>query len=493
MGGNTNRTMAIVRAGGRTTAMTEGSREFCNVLETISAAGTVIPPFIVWKGKSHRQSYYYSSDSMRMKATFAVSESGYMDDDLGLQYIKEHFDLYTQPALAVGDVKIKIEKGEENNEPVAPRWLIVDGHSSHVIWRVVQYALDHNIHMICLPSKSTHILQPLDVGCFGLLQTTYEKNLSAWLRLNPLLVISKAAFQEIQQQTRTQVYSIELIQKAWKKSRCWPIDRDFTSSISDTNAGASATARSAVQSNTSTSMDIGALDTPGKLRALSKQAEDIIRRLPADPDDKDSIFELIDLAMEKVTKYRDIMPRADTLSKLRSGKVRRDRKPRSKRLGGEARVLTYDHVNQGLKKLEDEEKDCIKRLLAVAEKKKKIQERRTALETLLIQWKPDIELYDEVIMPGWSMECTAIDSAWAIAKQHGAKGRKPKYPLRLKRPRKPKESEIQAVVIVEIPSTIAEEIEEDDLEVETEFDNESEVEVDYEAEELVNAINALLL
>ena len=277
MGGNTNRTMAIVRAGGRTTAMTEGSREFCNVLETISAAGTVIPPFIVWKGKSHRQSYYYSSDSMRMKATFAVSESGYMDDDLGLQYIKEHFDLYTQPALAVGDVKIKIEKGEENNEPVAPRWLIVDGHSSHVIWRVVQYALDHNIHMICLPSKSTHILQPLDVGCFGLLQTTYEKNLSAWLRLNPLLVISKAAFQEIQQQTRTQVYSIELIQKAWKKSRCWPIDRDFTSSISDTNAGASATARSAVQSNTSTSMDIGALDTPGKLRALSKQAEDIIR------------------------------------------------------------------------------------------------------------------------------------------------------------------------------------------------------------------------
>ena len=307
-----------------------------------------------------------------------------MDDNLGLQYIKEHFDLYTQPALAVGDVKIKIEKGEENNEPVAPRCVIVDGHSSHVIWRVVQYALNHNIHMICLPSKSTHILQPLDVGCFGLLQTTYEKNLRAWLRQNPLLVISKAAFLEILQQTRTQVYSIDLIQKAWKKSRCWPIDRDFTSSISDTNAGASTTARSAVQSKTSTSMDIRALDTPGKLRALSKQAEDIIRRLPADPDDKDSIFELIDFAMEKVTKYRDIMPRADTLSKLRSGKVRRDRKPRSKRLGGEARVLTYDHVNQGLKKLEDEEKDCIKRLLAVAEKKKKIQERRTALETLLI-------------------------------------------------------------------------------------------------------------
>lgn len=59
--------------------------------------------------------------------------------------------------------------------------------------------------------------------------------------------------------------------------------------------------------------------------------------------------------MEKVTKYRDIMPHSDTLSKLRSGKVRRESKPGYKRLGGEARVLTYKHVNLGLKRLEDEE------------------------------------------------------------------------------------------------------------------------------------------
>ena len=209
MGRNTNRTMSIVRAGGRTTAITKGSHAFCSVLETISAVGRVIPPFLVWKGKLHCQSYYHSSDSMRMKATFAVSESGYMDDDLGLQYIKEHFDLYTQPTA--GDVKIKIEKGEEDKELVAPRCLIVDGHSSHIIWRVVQYALDNNIHMICLPSKSTHILQPLDIRCFGLLQTTYDKNLSACFRQNPLLVIFKAAFLDILQQTRIQVYSIDLI------------------------------------------------------------------------------------------------------------------------------------------------------------------------------------------------------------------------------------------------------------------------------------------
>jgi len=44
--------MTIVRVGHRSTAMTEGSREFCNVLETVSAGGVIIPPFIVWQEKT---------------------------------------------------------------------------------------------------------------------------------------------------------------------------------------------------------------------------------------------------------------------------------------------------------------------------------------------------------------------------------------------------------------------------------------------------------
>jgi len=50
--------MAIVRVGHRSTAITEGSREFCSVLETVSAGGVIILPFTVWQGKTHRESYY---------------------------------------------------------------------------------------------------------------------------------------------------------------------------------------------------------------------------------------------------------------------------------------------------------------------------------------------------------------------------------------------------------------------------------------------------
>ena len=39
------------------------------------------------------------------------------------------------------------------------------------------------------------------------------------------------------------------------------------------------------------------------------------------------------------------MPHAETLMKLRNGKVRREKRTKSKRIVGEARVLTYTHVN----------------------------------------------------------------------------------------------------------------------------------------------------
>ena len=136
----------------------------------------------MWQGKTHRQSDY--------------REGGVEHDAISSAsniYLKEHFEAYTWE-LAVGTQ----QSTSESTSTV-----------SHCGWPFLsycveggKYALDHNIHLICLPSKSTHLLQPLYVGCIGVLQTTYEKNLSAWLRNNPLSVISKVAFLEIIQKTR---------------------------------------------------------------------------------------------------------------------------------------------------------------------------------------------------------------------------------------------------------------------------------------------------
>ena len=169
---------------------------------------------------------------------------------------------------------------------------------------------------------------------------TYEKNLSAWLRDNPLSVISKPALLEILHKTRSEVYTIECITGAWRKSRCWPINRKFEVITND------------VSDDVLDKPEIRSMNTSGRLRTLTKKAEGIIRELNA--EDRDAVYEVLDFAIQKVTKYQDIMPRANTLMKLRNGKVRREKRAKSRKIG-EARVLTYKHVNEGLQKLEDDE------------------------------------------------------------------------------------------------------------------------------------------
>ena len=48
--------------------------------------------------------------------------------------------------------------------------LIVDGHGSHISIEFFEFCLSVNIIPCCLPTHSTYLLQPLDVGLFSPLQ-----------------------------------------------------------------------------------------------------------------------------------------------------------------------------------------------------------------------------------------------------------------------------------------------------------------------------------
>ena len=50
--------------------------------------------------------------------------------------------------------------------PSKPVLLVLDGHGSHITIDVIEYARENKIHMLCLPSHTSHVLQPLDVGVF---------------------------------------------------------------------------------------------------------------------------------------------------------------------------------------------------------------------------------------------------------------------------------------------------------------------------------------
>ena len=65
-------------------ATTNGKRELCTTLETISATGQIILPFIIWANKIHAAIFYGHGGIYIEDATFATSPSGYMDNELTL-------------------------------------------------------------------------------------------------------------------------------------------------------------------------------------------------------------------------------------------------------------------------------------------------------------------------------------------------------------------------------------------------------------------------
>ena len=56
-----------------------------------------------------------------------------------------------------------------------PVLLILDGHSSHVSIEAIEFARSNDIHMLCIPAHTTHILQLLDVGVFKSFKSFYYK------------------------------------------------------------------------------------------------------------------------------------------------------------------------------------------------------------------------------------------------------------------------------------------------------------------------------
>ena len=49
----------------------------------------------------------------------------------------------------------------------------MDGHGSHLTPQFNQICAENNIMPLCMPPHLSHLLQPLDVGCFAVLKHTY--------------------------------------------------------------------------------------------------------------------------------------------------------------------------------------------------------------------------------------------------------------------------------------------------------------------------------
>ena len=133
------------------------------------------------------------------------SQKGWIDGEITEQYAA-HFDKQTS---AVADGRARL--------------LIVDGHVSHYSRGFLQYMCEHNIHVICYPSHTTHIYQALDVSLFGPLKAAFVEERDRYER-EYHEAASHTNFLKIYGAAHVRALTTEKIQHTMERAGTWPIN-----------------------------------------------------------------------------------------------------------------------------------------------------------------------------------------------------------------------------------------------------------------------------
>ncbi len=137
------------------------------ILSCVSATGFVVPPMMVYPRKT------CVPDKLKEGAfpntVFRSSENGWINKDLFVEWFR--FFLKSIP-------------------PSRPILLIQDGHGSHVSIELIEIARENNVSLLCLPSHTSHILQPLDVGVFKSFKSGFSKVCGDYMKHYPGRVIT---------------------------------------------------------------------------------------------------------------------------------------------------------------------------------------------------------------------------------------------------------------------------------------------------------------
>jgi len=125
---------------------TNATRTHMSACVAVNAAGHRIPTMYCLKGKAmiRLKELPHCPDGV----IFTVTEKGYFNDEAFYEYVV-HFCSFI---------------------PDDNKWrgLILDGYGSHTLcYKSLKYFYDHKVHVCCMPSHTSSMLQPLDVACFG--------------------------------------------------------------------------------------------------------------------------------------------------------------------------------------------------------------------------------------------------------------------------------------------------------------------------------------
>ena len=188
---------------GRRPVLQPGNREWVTTIESISASGWALPPTIIFKGKLYIQAWF---DNLPEDWRFEVSQNGWTTDEISLRWLQKLFIPSTNSRT----------QGRY-------RLLVLDGHGSHLTPQFDQICSENEIIPICMPPHSSHLLQPLDIGCFAILKRSYGGFVDQKMRLG-VNHIDKLDFLATYPEARASAFQAHIIKNSFAAASLVPIN-----------------------------------------------------------------------------------------------------------------------------------------------------------------------------------------------------------------------------------------------------------------------------
>ncbi|EED13550.1 transposon, putative [Talaromyces stipitatus ATCC 10500] len=183
-----------------------GNREWVTAIEATNSTGWALPSYIIFKAKKYTRLGWFEDlpDDWRIN----ISDNGWTTDKIGLEWLKTHFIPLTN-GRAMGNY----------------RMLILDGHGSHLTAEFDRTCTENNIIPVCMPPHSSHLLQPLDVGCFAVLKRHYGQLVEQRMRLG-FNHIDKLDFLTAFPKARTMAYKAQTVRNSFTATGLVPFNPD---------------------------------------------------------------------------------------------------------------------------------------------------------------------------------------------------------------------------------------------------------------------------
>ena len=181
--------------------LTSGSKSQMTVMACTCAAGYPIPPLIIFDRMT-------LNDSMTKGevpgSIYGLSRNGWITRKIFCEWF-QHF-LNSIPS-------------------VRPVILLLDGHSAHYCPDTIRMAAKEKVILCALPPHTTHLMQPLDIGCFAPLKAAWREVCHTFCASNPGRTVSRYDFCEVFAKAWYKSFSMPNIINSFKATGVCPLNR----------------------------------------------------------------------------------------------------------------------------------------------------------------------------------------------------------------------------------------------------------------------------